>query len=148
MVTQVYYPPLNTCFPQVTPGWLEPLASHIKTHPKAVAIPLVESIDGNTLKFNGDPSTKPAVGSFSWSGHFMWDTLAPAVQTSPIDPVKTPTMPGGKFAVSRDFFWKLGGFDEFMRGKIGGESLEMSFRYNSFNIPTFPNKLSKSNIDL
>ena len=110
-------------------------------HPNAVAIPLVESIDGNTLKFNGDPGTKPGVGSFSWSGHFMWDTLTPQGNRNPTDPVTTPTMPGGKFAMDREFFWKLGGFDEYMRGRIGGESLEMSFRCVAFSRDFDPKKV-------
>ena len=116
---------------QVTPGWLEPLAHHIKTNPNAVAIPIVESIDGNNLKYNGDPNGNfnIPIGSFSWSGHFTWDNFMPAVPGSMVTPVMTPTMPGGKFAMDRRFFWKLGGFDEGMEGKLGTENLEMSFRY-------------------
>ena len=36
-------------------------------------------------------------------------------------------MAGGLFAMSRDYYWEVGGYDEGMIG-WGGENLEMSFR--------------------
>ena len=45
----------------------------------------------------------------------------------PTDPAKTATMAGGLFAIQRDFFWEIGGYDKGMSG-WGGENLELSFR--------------------
>ena len=59
---------------EATPGWLEPLAYHIKNNPKAVAIPSIDSIDHNTLEFFGSPGgVHISVGGFTWSGHFTWE---------------------------------------------------------------------------
>ena len=49
------------------------------------------------------------------------------VERKPTDPAKTATMAGGLLAVQREFFWRIGGYDEGMFG-WGGENLEMSFR--------------------
>ena len=96
----------------------------------SVAIPVVDSIDGRTLKFNGGPEdTVKNVGSFSWSGHMTWINAEPS--QSPTEPVKTGTMPnGGIFAMDRETFLRLGGYDEGMvPGNEGSQDLEMSFRY-------------------
>lgn len=42
-------------------------------------------------------------------------------------PVTSPTMSGGAFAIDRKYFHKLGGYDEGVK-ILGGENLEMSFR--------------------
>lgn len=45
---------------------------------------------------------------------------------------RTPTMAGGLFSISRDYFYEIGSYDEGM-DIWGGENLEMSFRV-SLNI--------------
>lgn len=70
------------------------------------------------------------VGGFTWSGHFTWIDIQKSELkriSSPAEPVKTPTMAGGLFAIERAYFWESGSYDEQMDG-WGGENLELSFR--------------------
>ena len=48
-------------------------------------------------------------------------------RTEKTDPVRTPTMAGGLFSVSREYFRSIGSYDTGM-DVWGGENLEMSFR--------------------
>jgi len=114
---------------EATKGWLEPMAQRMKEDPTVVQIPRIDMIDSTTLSYYGSGSGSVSVGGFTWSGHFTWEGLPAKVAASrkPTDPAKTATMAGGLFAVDRDFFWKVGGYDEGMVG-WGGENLELSFR--------------------
>lgn len=61
------------------------------------------------------------VGGFSWSGHFDWVDVtkrekdrrrAACDYEEEICPTWSPTMAGGLFAISRDYFWEIGSYDE------------------------------------
>lgn len=67
------------------------------------------------------------MGGFSWSGHFTWIDIQDERDKHSLQPVKSPTMAGGLFAIERRYFWEIGSYDEQMDG-WGGENLEMSFR--------------------
>lgn len=53
---------------EVTPGWLEPLLDPLAKNFNATTIPVVDNLDGNTLKYeyNSNPETYK-VGGFSWN---------------------------------------------------------------------------------
>ena len=51
---------------------------------------------------------------------------------SPASPLKTPTLPGGVFAMNRKWFLDSGGYDTGM-DVWGGENVEMSFRVSGFS---------------
>ena len=111
---------------EVTPGWLQPLSQHIKVSPNAVAIPVIDGIDPRTLEFQGAAENVPQVGGFTWSGHFTWEVYKGETKKKS-EPLPSPTMSGGIFAIGRNYFWDIGGYDLGMTG-WGGENLEMSFR--------------------
>lgn len=114
---------------EATKGWLEPMAQRMKEDPTVVQIPRIDMIDSSSLSYYGSGGGSVSVGGFTWSGHFTWESLPAAAAASrrPTDPAKTATMAGGLFAIDRQFFWKVGGYDEGMTG-WGGENLELSFR--------------------
>jgi len=110
-------------------GWLEPMAQRIKDDPTVIEIPRIDMIDATSLSYYGSGGGTISVGGFTWSGHFTWEGLPAdtAATRKSTDPGRTATMAGGLFAINREFFWKIGGYDEGMFG-WGGENLELSFR--------------------
>lgn len=110
-------------------GWLEPLAHYLKYDRTAAAIPIIDAIDDKTLQYMGGPGdVEIDVGSFTWTGMFIWDKLYPIPEDRKAsDPASSPTMAGGLFAMNREYFWESGSYDVQMEG-WGGENLEMSWR--------------------
>lgn len=69
--------------------------------------------------------------AFNWDLHFRWLTLTGPLlaerRKNMIEPFKTPAMAGGLFSMDKNYFFKLGSYDEKM--KIwGGENIELSLR--------------------
>lgn len=112
------------------PDWLPPLLQRIKDDKRAFVVPIIDVIDDQTMQYYNGNGNYFQIGGFTWSGHFTWIDIPEAEKSrrsSPVDPVRTPTMAGGLFAVDRNYFWDVGSYDEEM-DVWGGENLEMSFR--------------------
>ncbi|XP_034455608.1 polypeptide N-acetylgalactosaminyltransferase 12 [Hippoglossus hippoglossus] len=110
-------------------GWLEPLLQRIKEEPSAVVCPVIDVIDWNNFQYLGNPG-EPQIGGFDWRLVFTWHTVPESEQkrrSSPTDVIRSPTMAGGLFAVSKKYFQYLGTYDTGME-VWGGENLEFSFR--------------------
>eukprot|EP00039_Didymoeca_costata_P020122 m.340131 g.340131 ORF g.340131 m.340131 type:complete len:672 (+) comp19152_c0_seq1:93-2108(+) len=110
-------------------GWLEPMLQRIKDNRKTAVTPVIDAIDHDTWKYLGGPETTTR-GVFSWSMVFTWLDLPYDMaqkRSSPIDPLDSPTMAGGLFAMDRKWFWEVGSYDLGM-DVWGGENLEISFR--------------------
>ncbi|XP_050418639.2 probable N-acetylgalactosaminyltransferase 9 isoform X1 [Patella vulgata] len=110
------------------PGWLEPLLARIKEDRKNVLCPEIDLIDKESLQYGGTGSF--SVGGFWWSLHFSWRPIPQREKDrrkSSTDPIRSPTMAGGLFAVDREYFWEIGSYDPGM-DVWGGENLEISFR--------------------
>ncbi|XP_070183578.1 putative polypeptide N-acetylgalactosaminyltransferase 9, partial [Littorina saxatilis] len=111
-------------------GWLEPLLERIYKDPTNVVVPIIDAINDETFQFNYASAKYANVGTFNWALMFNWMQIQPgelARRKSIVEPIRTPTMAGGLFAIDRDYFYKLGTYDPGM--KIwGGENLELSFK--------------------
>ncbi|KAL3127970.1 ricin domain-containing protein [Cryptosporidium hominis] len=103
--------------------WLEPQLLRLKESPKSVVMPQIDSIDPVNFAFSNFSGIGCRLG-------FKYSILEQATLTGPINdttPIKSPVMAGGLFAMKRDYFWHLGGYDEKFR-HWGAENVEISFR--------------------
>ncbi|XP_043921433.1 polypeptide N-acetylgalactosaminyltransferase 12 [Protopterus annectens] len=117
------------CHCECHEGWLEPLLERIQEEESAVVCPVIDVIDWNTFEFLGNPG-EPQVGGFDWRLVFTWHIVPEYDQKyrrSAVDVIRSPTMAGGLFAVSKKYFQYLGAYDTGME-VWGGENLEFSFR--------------------
>ncbi|XP_051926576.1 polypeptide N-acetylgalactosaminyltransferase 12 [Hippocampus zosterae] len=117
------------CHCECHEGWLEPLLQRIKEEPTAVVCPIVDSISWETFEYLGNAGD-PQIGGFDWNMVFRWNGIPDHEmkrRRSPIDVIRSPTMAGGLFAVSKSYFAYLGTYDIGME-VWGGENLEISFR--------------------
>ncbi|CAH8469651.1 unnamed protein product [Heterobilharzia americana] len=115
---------------ECTTGWLEPLLDRIAYNSSIVVVPVISTINDKTLKIHVTRPRDVQVGGFDWSLTFRWheqplrDKQRPG---APYSPVRSPTMAGGLFAISRNYFGHLGKYDSGME-VWGGENLELSFK--------------------
>lgn len=99
---------------EATIGWLEPLLNEIKNDEKNVVTPLIDVIDKSTFEYKYSKTSRVSVGGFDWNMQFTWHGLPEdeyKKRKSDHDPVKSPTMAGGLFAISKNYFEKLGTYD-------------------------------------
>ncbi|KAK7111030.1 polypeptide N-acetylgalactosaminyltransferase 11-like [Littorina saxatilis] len=112
---------------EVNTKWIEPLLARIKEDPVNVAVPIIDIVNADTFAYESSSVVK---GGFNWGMHFKWDSLPKSYFSNPeaiADPIPSPTMAGGLFAMDRKYFHDLGEYDEGM-DVWGGENLEISFR--------------------
>ncbi|XP_026544820.1 polypeptide N-acetylgalactosaminyltransferase 4-like [Notechis scutatus] len=117
------------CHCECVPGWLEPLLERIAQNDSVVICPVIDTIDWNTFEFYMQ-SGEPMIGGFDWRLTFQWQVVPDYERRrrkSKVDSIRSPTMAGGLFAVSRKYFEYLGTYDTGM-DVWGGENLELSFR--------------------
>uniref|UniRef100_A0A4W3JHC8 Polypeptide N-acetylgalactosaminyltransferase n=1 Tax=Callorhinchus milii TaxID=7868 RepID=A0A4W3JHC8_CALMI len=117
------------CHCECVPGWLEPLLERIGENETAIVCPVIDTIDWNTFEYYMQTG-EPMIGGFDWRLTFQWHSVPEHERQrrkSRIDPIRSPTMAGGLFAVSRKYFEYLGTYDTGME-VWGGENLELSFR--------------------
>ncbi|EDQ87218.1 uncharacterized protein MONBRDRAFT_27397 [Monosiga brevicollis MX1] len=108
-------------------NWLEPIMALITEDRRTVVTPVIDSIDHHTMEYSKATQDVPAVGTFDWTMDFNWKAGVRRAGADATDPVDSPTMAGGLFAMEKNYFYELGSYDEKMDG-WGGENLEMSFR--------------------
>ena len=112
---------------EVTRGWLEPLLEIITLNRTTVAVPVIDTIDKNTFHYERSEDDRTRSG-FDTSLYHAWVGSEPVHQGKHYsEPFPSPTMVGCAFAVDREFFFEVGGYDE---GMViwGGENIEQSIR--------------------
>ncbi|XP_053324254.1 polypeptide N-acetylgalactosaminyltransferase 4 [Spea bombifrons] len=117
------------CHCECVSGWLEPLLQRIAENETAIVCPVIDTIDWNSFEFYMQTG-EPMIGGFDWRLTFQWHAVPEKERKrrkSRIDPIRSPTMAGGLFAVSKKYFEYLGTYDMGME-VWGGENLELSFR--------------------
>ena len=112
---------------ECSPGWVEPLLERIAVNRSIIASPSMDIIDQDTGKYN--LVLPESVGGFSWNLMFTWKGLTDKeIQGSNLaEPLKTPNLPGGNFAVDKDFFSILGQHDPVMY-TLEFDNLELSIK--------------------
>ncbi|XP_035709571.1 putative polypeptide N-acetylgalactosaminyltransferase 9 [Folsomia candida] len=115
---------------ECTTGWLEPLIDRIEQNPTVVATPVVDWINADTFEYNVTFSTSPDIGGLTWDLFFDWIPITKERRekmSHPAEPMPSPTNVGGIFSISREFFERLGFYDN--QFEIwGAENLELSFK--------------------
>ncbi|XP_023340384.1 polypeptide N-acetylgalactosaminyltransferase 5 isoform X2 [Eurytemora carolleeae] len=113
---------------EATEGWLEPLLLQVDKDPKTVASPVIEAIDEKTFQYKF--VHHDLTGVFNWKMEFDWAHISEKIngsRTHPWSPYSTPVMAGGLFTINKNWFQRIGLYDEGME-IWGGENLELSFR--------------------
>ncbi|GAB1602272.1 N-acetylgalactosaminyltransferase 7-like [Argonauta hians] len=111
-------------------NWLVPLLARIAYDRTIMAVPIVESIDWDNFRYQPVYSTNHHRGIFEW-GFLYKESLVPekelAKRKHHSEPYWSPTHAGGLFAMDRNYFFELGGYDPGLQ-IWGGENFELSFK--------------------
>ncbi|XP_052889685.1 putative polypeptide N-acetylgalactosaminyltransferase 9 [Anopheles moucheti] len=113
---------------EVTMGWLEALISPVAENWTTIALPTIDWIDENDMKYRSDKSPS-FVGAYDWDLNFGWwgrYSLKKKYDNMMV-PFDTPAMAGGLFAINRTFFERLGWYDEGF-DIYGIENIELSMK--------------------
>ncbi|XP_069111074.1 polypeptide N-acetylgalactosaminyltransferase 5-like [Argopecten irradians] len=116
---------------ECTRGWIEPLLEPIARDKTTAVTPIIDTIDFKTFRYKIGKAKDVFVGGFDWSLVFDWHQIPKSERArreyKDYLPARSPTMAGGLFAISRDYFTYIGTYDEGMN-IWGAENLEISFR--------------------
>ncbi|CAL1546036.1 unnamed protein product [Lymnaea stagnalis] len=108
-------------------GWLEPLLEPIHNNSRTVTLPTILTIKWTTFELKSDKMDNYIAGLDLEV--FVMDYFHRRNITSFKEAgfIQYPTMPGGLYAISRDWFKTLGKYDPGLQ-YWGGENIEISFK--------------------
>lgn len=79
-------------------------------------LPIIDDTDPDT--FGVTAIGHGECGVFDWEFNFRWLPRRPEDMIHPEKPAPYPVMLGGAFAIRRDYFFSLGGYDEQLMVKL------------------------------
>lgn len=116
---------------EVNLNWLPPLLAPIRRDKHVMTVPVIDGIDHNTFEYRPVYQGRTlSRGIFEWGMLYKESDVPPremARHQYQTEPFQSPTHAGGLFAMNREYFLKLGGYDP---GLLvwGGENFELSFK--------------------
>lgn len=116
---------------EVNTNWLPPLLAPIYRDRTVMTVPVIDGIDHNTFAYHSVYSDAHHYrGIFEWGMLYKENEVPKREQRRRkhnSEPYKSPTHAGGLFAINREYFLELGGYDP---GLLvwGGENFELSFK--------------------
>ncbi|XP_061651129.1 polypeptide N-acetylgalactosaminyltransferase 16 [Phyllopteryx taeniolatus] len=113
---------------EVNTDWLQPMIQRVKEDHTRVVSPIIDVISLDNFAYLA--ASADLRGGFDWSLHFKWEQIPleqKMARSDPTQPIRTPVIAGGIFAMDKSWFNHLGQYDTHM-DIWGGENFELSFR--------------------